>query len=28
MFVLGILFAGLGLLPYVLLWIFVPPEGR
>ncbi len=27
-FVLAILFAGLGLLPYVLMWIFVPPEGR
>jgi phage shock protein C len=27
-FVLMLLFAGVGLLPYVLLWIFVPPEGR
>lgn len=27
-FVLMLLFAGIGFLPYVLLWIFVPPEGR
>jgi phage shock protein PspC (stress-responsive transcriptional regulator) len=27
-FVAALLFAGFGLLPYVLLWIFVPPEGR
>ncbi len=26
LFVLCLLFAGFGLLPYVLLWIFVPPE--
>ena len=25
-FVLCLLFAGVGLLPYLLLWIFVPPE--
>ena len=25
-FVVCLLFAGFGLLPYVLLWIFVPPE--
>jgi phage shock protein C len=27
-FALAIVFAGVGLIPYVLLWIFVPPEGR
>jgi len=27
-FIATLLFAGVGLLPYVLLWIFVPPEGR
>ena len=27
-FVLMLFFAGIGFLPYVLLWIFVPPEGR
>ena len=26
LFVIGILFAGFGFIPYVLLWIFVPPE--
>ena len=26
LFVIGILFAGFGLIPYVLLWIFIPPE--
>ena len=26
LFVLAILFAGFGFIPYVLLWIFVPPE--
>ncbi len=26
LFVLGILFAGFGFIPYLLLWIFVPPE--
>lgn len=25
-FVLCLMFAGIGLLPYLLLWIFVPPE--
>ena len=27
-FVIALLFGGFGLLPYVLLWIFVPLEGR
>ena len=27
-FTLAILFAGVGLIPYVVLWIFIPPEGR
>ncbi len=26
-FVVASLFAGVGLLPYLLLWIFVPPDG-
>ncbi len=26
-FVVATLFAGIGLLPYLLLWIFVPPDG-
>ena len=27
LFVVAILFGGFGLIPYILLWIFVPPEG-
>ena len=26
LFVVGLLFAGFGFIPYVLLWIFIPPE--
>ena len=26
LFVIGLLFAGFGFIPYILLWIFVPPE--
>jgi phage shock protein C len=28
LFVLAILFGGFGFIPYILLWIFVPPEGQ
>ena len=27
LFVIAVLFGGFGFIPYVLLWIFVPPEG-
>jgi phage shock protein PspC (stress-responsive transcriptional regulator) len=27
-FAVAVVFAGIGLIPYVLLWIFVPPEGH
>ena len=27
LFVVAILFGGFGFIPYILLWIFVPPEG-
>ena len=27
LFVIAILFGGFGFIPYILLWIFVPPEG-
>ncbi len=27
-FTFAVLFAGVGLIPYALLWIFIPPEGR
>ena len=27
LFVVAVLFGGFGFIPYILLWIFVPPEG-
>lgn len=27
LFVIAVLFGGFGFIPYILLWIFVPPEG-